>query len=91
MTPPVEHSRQSSRIHTVYVEASVDVKGARAHVDRALEAGFPYEFKDRNAVLAHLAYNAVANGVEDANRLDGWADLPSGTLTMQIRDVDPQP
>lgn len=48
---------------------------------------FPYRFRFPNDVYEHLAYNAVANGVEDANRLDGWADLEPGVLTMRV-EVD---
>ena len=33
----------------------------------------------------HLAYNAVFNGVEDASRLDGYADLECGKVTMRVR------
>lgn len=36
----------------------------------------------------HLAYNALVNNVMDACRLDGWADLERGQLTMYIRDVE---
>lgn len=35
-------------------------------------------------LLKHLAYNAVFNGVEDASRLDGWADLKRGQITMRV-------
>jgi hypothetical protein len=40
-------------------------------------------------VLRHWAFNCIANGVEDVARLDGWADLPPGSVTMQLdRMVD---
>lgn len=42
----------------------------------------------RDRVLAHLAYNAVANGVTNAAALDGWADMPREAATMDVRDVD---
>lgn len=35
-------------------------------------------------LLRHLAYNATFNGVQDASRLDGWADLERGQLTMRV-------
>jgi hypothetical protein len=35
-------------------------------------------------LLKHLAYNAIFNGVTDANRLDGWADLERGQITMHV-------
>lgn len=57
-------------------------------ISRGTDEDFPYRIPDAAAVLEHLAYNAVANGVEDANRLDGWADLESGVLTMRVEDVE---
>lgn len=36
------------------------------------------------AIWDHLAYNCIVNGVEDASRLDGWADLDAGQLTMHV-------
>lgn len=54
---------------------------------------FPYTnwngqpFTERDG-LHMLAYNAVANGVEDASRLDGWGDLDRGMVTMTVRDVE---
>lgn len=38
--------------------------------------------------MEHLAYNAVANGVDDASRLDGWADLERGMLTLRVENVE---
>jgi hypothetical protein len=35
-------------------------------------------------MLAHLAYNAIFNSVQDASRLDGWADLERGQITMRV-------
>lgn len=63
-------------------EAPADV------ISRATQPDFPYRIPDTDATLRHLAYNAVANGVEDANRLDGWADLDFGILTMRVEVVD---
>lgn len=39
-------------------------------------------------IFAHWAHNAVANGVEDACRLDGWADLERGAIRFTVRDVE---
>lgn len=44
-----------------------------------------YDITSREGVLEHLAYNAIANGVEDASRLDGWADLEPGAITMRVQ------
>lgn len=46
-----------------------------------------YDFRSEDEVIEHLAYNCIANGVEDAVRLDGWADLEPGLLTMAVVDV----
>jgi hypothetical protein len=47
-----------------------------------------YDLDTEEKVLSHLAYNCIANGVDDASRLDGWADLAPGVATMEIVDVD---
>lgn len=48
-----------------------------------------YNLDTEEKVIDHLVYNAVRNGVERVNRLDGWADLPDDAATMLIIDVDP--
>lgn len=35
-------------------------------------------------IKKHWAYNLLVNGVSDASRLDGWADLPKGAITMRV-------
>jgi uncharacterized protein (DUF58 family) len=40
------------------------------------------------AMVAHLAYNAVRNGYRVASSLDGWADLPPEAVDMILIDVD---
>lgn len=47
-----------------------------------------YALRTREDVLEHFASNAVRNGVEDASRLDGWADLDPGVVTMRVDTVD---
>lgn len=47
-----------------------------------------YGLYTEEEVIRHLAYNCVANGIEDASRLDGWADLPPGEVTMRIEYTD---
>lgn len=46
-----------------------------------------YPLYTRDDVLGHFAYNAVANAVRDAKRLDGWADLADGDVTMRVESV----
>jgi hypothetical protein len=43
-----------------------------------------YDLRTREQVLEHLAFNCVANDVEDATRLDGWADIDADTVVMVI-------
>jgi hypothetical protein len=47
-----------------------------------------YPLRTPDDVLEHLAYNAIVNGVEDASRLDGWADLSPRVVTMRVTDAD---
>ena len=47
-----------------------------------------YPLHDTDDVIEHLAYNRVANGVSDARRLDGWADLPDDALVMGRPQVE---
>lgn len=50
-----------------------------------------YDLDTPQKVIAHLAYNAVANGLTDLRGLDGWADLPHDAATMRADvDVDPR-
>jgi hypothetical protein len=42
-----------------------------------------YDLRNLRTVLAHLAYNCVANGVTNAKLLDGWADLPKNAVSME--------
>lgn len=43
-----------------------------------------YDLYTEADVIDHWAYNAIANSVEDACRLDGWADLPRGAVKITI-------
>ncbi len=43
-----------------------------------------YDLRTRNEVLEHLAFNAIANGYENAKHLDGWADLPEDAVQMEV-------
>lgn len=83
--------------HVVEVTASVTITPAEdAPADwltRVSSGDFPYRSWDGSPLsaeegLEHLAYNAVANGVEDASRLDGWGDLDAGMLTLRVHDVE---
>lgn len=51
-----------------------------------------YGIDSKAAMIEHLAWNAVANGYHDASRLDGFADLEPGVITMeldrQMLDID---
>jgi len=45
------------------------------------------EIRTERDVLQHWAANAL-HGIVDVCKLDGWADLPAETVTMQVIDVD---
>lgn len=79
-------SAQVSKDVTVKVEWVDDEVITRCFEDPTWAETF-YLLGDRDAVLDHLSYNCINNGVEDANRLDGWADLDRGQLTMEIIDI----
>ena len=46
-----------------------------------------YDLKTRDDVLNHLAFNAIANSVENGLILDGWADLPADAVTMEVSRI----
>lgn len=78
-----------------YGDVTINVQDGNA-IDRCIndEDGWRtrmyYDLGTPMEVLGHLAYNCVANGVERANRLDGWADLEDEDVTMGVTyfDVD---
>lgn len=47
-----------------------------------------YQLYIADDVIRHLAYNCLANGVERANQLDGWADLPDDAATMAVESIE---
>lgn len=48
-----------------------------------------YDLRTKGDVVRHLIFNAVVNGVEQINKLNGWADLPDDACTMRlIRDMN---
>jgi hypothetical protein len=49
-----------------------------------------YPLDTPTKVYEHLAFNAIRNGISDAQALDGWADLEVGDCEMEITDVDPE-
>lgn len=61
-------------------------------ISRVSRDDFPYWNHDGSRFteeqgIEMLAYNASANGVRDANRLDGWGDLEPGMVSMSVTDV----
>ena len=78
-------------VATVTIEASDNAPAD--WLSRVASGDFPYRHLNGRPLseregLEHLAYNAVANGVEDACRLDGWGDLDHGVVTMRVGDVE---
>lgn len=39
-------------------------------------------------VIAHIAFNAVANGVLDVNRLEGWADCGPDDVKILVDQIE---
>jgi hypothetical protein len=83
--------------HEIACEATVRISASDAApadwLTRVGDADFPYKSLTGQPLTtdegkAHLAYNALANGVQDASRLDGWADIPRGVVTMDVTDVE---
>ena len=77
---------------TYFVEARVTVEIAvddearddfGGMLDPARQEGI-YNLVHPREFLEHLAFNCAVNGIEDANRLDGWAGQPKGWLTMSV-------
>lgn len=46
-----------------------------------------YDLYTEDEVFEHWAYNASENGVTDACRLEGWADLEPGEVTMTVTEL----
>ena len=40
--------------------------------------------RTEDELYAHLAYNAIFNGVYDASQLEGWGDLERDQITIQV-------
>lgn len=76
--------------HTVRVESTVIINISDESVLSRLddpEFVKDWGFKDVEHVLEHFAYNAVANGATDVDRLDGWADVNWDAVRMNV-EVD---
>lgn len=43
-----------------------------------------YGINTKTAMVRHLVWNCIANGYGDASRLDGFADIDEGVVTMEI-------
>lgn len=46
-----------------------------------------YPLHTRDDVLEMLADNCARNGVQYANKLDGWADLPADAAVMEVLET----
>lgn len=86
----------SARLVTVTADVTLNIEAASNAPEDWLSrvtGDFPYAMYGRPFTeqegLEHLAYNCIANGVEDASRLDGWGDLERGMLTMHVIGVEP--
>jgi hypothetical protein len=71
------------RTYRVYMEACIVVEVADPD-DLERRAGDEHRQTDLETAVKHLGWNRLVNGYGDASRIDGWADLPAGAVTMQI-------
>ena len=60
----------------------------RAEAKEFQDALYGDSVRDKDTILAHWAYNAVANGVSTASRLEGWADLDRDDVYMIVRSAE---
>ena len=49
---------------------------------------YVYGPMSKDEIIRHWLWNAAALGVDDMSRIDGWADCPSGSIMVDIDDVD---
>lgn len=86
-----------SEIREVTCEATVriivSINAPADWLSRVADDDFPYRLVNGGPLmesdgLEMLAYNALRNGVDDASRLDGWADLDRGMVQLQVTDVE---
>jgi hypothetical protein len=81
--------------YTETVEVTVEIEvNDRDAIDRVTgPAGsewraHAYALYTERDVLEHWAYNAVANGVQLACQLNGWADMNDDAVRMHVKDVN---
>jgi hypothetical protein len=94
--PPDTHSAESvSREIEMGATVKIVVNDPEGVIGRYVKGGaehpygHPYGLTTETQIYEHLAYNALANGVEHANVLDGWADLADDAATMHVSGVEP--
>lgn len=46
-----------------------------------------YSFDGDDGVYEHWVYNAIVNGITDIAELDGWADVPPGTVQIDLSNI----
>lgn len=49
---------------------------------------FYWHIEDQADILRHWAMNFIANSIDDVSRLEGWADLRAGQITMELDLVE---
>ena len=74
-------------------EVIIDVNDEHGVIGRYLPGGeyhgeHPYGLRTKAEIVGHLARCAVNMGVDEVNRLDGWADLNDGAARMHVIDVE---
>jgi hypothetical protein len=63
-------------------------EGHPEHIPERAYRKVLYRIDSEGDVLEMLLWNAAANGVRRANRLDGWADLDDEAAEVRIDRID---
>jgi hypothetical protein len=78
-------------MHSITIEATVDILVTEDAPGDLFTRGSDPEWAkqhygpmDEDQILAHWAYNSVANGIWQVERLDGWADVPEGAVEIEV-------
>lgn len=50
-------------------------------------AQFYESIKTAEDVVAHFAFNALANGILEVNRLEGWGDVDPDAVVIHIEEI----
>lgn len=86
MSVQVFHATETVTVRVVVKDRRVFERGQEKDWQDAF-----YGPMDVNEMVHHLASNAIRNGILDASRLDGFADLARDAVTMDVVSVATAP